>query len=109
VCLNGACVACSPGSKSCANATTPQTCAPSGSWAADPACAGSKQCFDWVCKDLCCRLAYPNGTTQTIPCINGAWTCTGAASTSLCTQTGQCTTGLTCTTSGTVGLVGLCQ
>jgi hypothetical protein len=119
VCLNGACVACDPGAKSCASATQPRTCDASGAWAPDTACpAATPLCSDGACSAVCCKLPIGSAINP-VSCSSGnAWTCVvpwqgGGGSNYSCTEQGRCTSGLTCgyasgPFAGTTGTVEAC-
>ena len=103
-CLGGACVACVPGSHSCASATQPQTCSASGSWVPSATCSGATPlCSNGSCSAICCQFA---GGTAAISCdyadAGAAWLCTGAQTYS-CTQQGNCNPGMTCYGNGLYG------
>jgi len=119
VCLNGACVACDPGAKSCASATQPRTCDASGAWAPDTACpAATPLCSDGACSAVCCKLPIGSAINP-VSCSSGnAWTCVvpwqgGGGSTYSCTEQGRCAPGLSCgytsgPYAGVIGTVAAC-
>lgn len=96
-CLDGACVACSPGSQSCASMTLPETCGASGAWTPGTACSGATPlCSGGACSAVCCKFSPSDGGTVNESCSTSApWWCTGGQ-TYTCTQLGNCSLGTTC-------------
>lgn len=101
VCLDGACVACSPGSKRCSLLGRPQICSAAGSWSDEAPCAGATP----ACVAGTCQTCEPGarrcdaGKPQRCNTAGTAWVdqaaCSGAtpacvADTGLC---GTCQTG----------------
>lgn len=83
VCLDGACVECSPGAKSCASPSQPSTCNSTGAWATGAACSSSTQeCFEGTCVHICCGASicelgsgsYCAASSAGAPsCLNGCY------------------------------------
>lgn len=95
-CLDGVCVACTPGEHSCADGTHPETCDATGAWVPDAVtCTGGQQCSAGTCVTICCGVAI---------CDFGAATCySSPAGYPSCI--GPCQIGATCS----FGLVTSCS
>jgi hypothetical protein len=109
-CIDGACVDCKPGDRSCASDTQPRTCDASGSWAFDAACSGDKPwCAEGECFGLCCNA----GAFQTDCNVNYLFQCfqgSPPAPSGDCTNLDQCTVGSQCLVPGSYsGTVRVCQ
>lgn len=93
-CIDGACVECKPGDRSCASETQPRTCDASGSWAFDAACSGTEPwCEDGACFGLCCT----GGSFQTYCSDSGEpWHEIFSCGMSDCTNLDQCAVGSGC-------------
>jgi hypothetical protein len=110
-CINGACVDCKPGAKSCASDTQPRTCGASGSWSFDAACSGDKPwCDNGSCFGLCCNA----GAFQTYCSDSGepwhkVFTCGPSGQTGDCTSLNQCAAGSVCVVPGSyTGTIARC-
>jgi len=106
-CLDGACVECKPGDRSCSTARQQTICDASGSWSLGVTCGGDKPwCGDGECYGICCK----GNAVVFQPCDSAnLWTCwEGATQVGTCTDLSQCEIGKACGTTGFSGSIAVC-
>lgn len=103
ICLEGTCVECDPGSRSCATQAQPRACDTSGTWALEAVCSDATPlCSAGACAGACCKFA----DDTVLSCDAAApWQCTGAQ-TFTCTNLGNCEVGSSPCSSSVDGLYG---